>query len=270
MSENNYGALMMKSTVGVSDDIDAILSPGIYPIPPSNTSSPDSEGGILVIHTGTPIRRSFISDSTICLTSTHNGNAWTAWKGPLARTNPFADIKADGAAAVAEALSNLGLGWGPSGTFAIGMPFHWANAKMPNELFPEWADMTFLKWNGATFSATTFPKLALIIPSLTLVESRGEFIRNWDDGRGVDAGRTLLSAQGDAIRNITGSFVNDASSYNPTGAFKLSGNSSIINAPLSNSIPKTVNFSAADDPGVVTANENRPRSVAFNFLVRAA
>lgn len=109
MSENNYGALMMKSTVGVSDDINAILSPGIYLIPSANTSSPDSLGGVLTIHSGSPIRRTFISDSIICLTSTRNGNTWTAWRGPLSRTNPFADIKADGAAAIAEALSNLGL-----------------------------------------------------------------------------------------------------------------------------------------------------------------
>lgn len=109
MSENNYGALMMKSAVGASDDINAIFQPGIYIIPPSNTSSPDATGGVLTVHSGTPIRRTFTSYSVICLTSTRNGSAWSAWKGPLSRTNPFADIKADGAAAIAEALSNLDL-----------------------------------------------------------------------------------------------------------------------------------------------------------------
>ncbi|HIH3157949.1 TPA: phage tail protein, partial [Escherichia coli] len=34
----------------------------------------------------------------------------------------------------------------------------------------------------------------------------GEFIRGWDDGRGVDNGRNLLSAQSDAIQNIVGTF----------------------------------------------------------------
>ncbi len=66
---------------------------------------------------------------------------------------------------------------------------------MPNTVMTEWADMVFLKFNGATFSATTYPKLALVIPSLTLTEARGEFPRIWDDGRGVDSGRALLSAQ---------------------------------------------------------------------------
>lgn len=110
MSENNYGALMMKSAVGASDDINAIFQPGIYIIPPSNTSSPDATGGVLTVHSGTPIRRTFTSDSVICLTSTRNGSTWSLWKGPLSRINPFADIKADGAAAVAAALSNLQLG----------------------------------------------------------------------------------------------------------------------------------------------------------------
>ncbi|MBJ8954457.1 pyocin knob domain-containing protein [Citrobacter braakii] len=110
MSENNYGALMMKSAVGASDDINAIVQPGIYIIPPSNTSSPDATGGVLTVHSGTPIRRTFTSYAVICLTSTRNGSTWSAWKGPLSRTNPFADIKADGTAAIAEALSNLGLG----------------------------------------------------------------------------------------------------------------------------------------------------------------
>ncbi|WP_238337786.1 pyocin knob domain-containing protein [Enterobacter kobei] len=109
MSENNYGALMMKSAIGASDDINAIFQPGIYIIPPSNTSSPDATGGVLTVHSGTPIRRTFTSDSVICLTSTRNGSTWSLWKGPLSRINPFADIKADGAAAVAAALSNLGL-----------------------------------------------------------------------------------------------------------------------------------------------------------------
>ncbi|MFB5641819.1 integrase [Kluyvera ascorbata] len=187
----------------------------------------------------------------------------------LSRANPFADIKSDGAAAISTALTNLGLGGLASGGFAIGMPFYWASATPPNLILPEWSGMTFLKWNGSTFSATAFPKLALVIPSLTLTESRGEFIRVADDGRGVDPGRVLLSAQGDAIRNITGSFTSDALASSSTGAFTQSGSGPIINAPLTSNQAKTINFSAAAS-GVPTAAENRPRSIAFNFLVRAA
>lgn len=170
-------------------------------------------------------------------------------------------------------LSNLGLA---SGAPAIGIPFFWPSAAMPNTVMTEWADMVFLKWNGATFSASTYPKLALVIPSLTLTEARGEFPRIWDDGRGVDSGRALLSAQGDAIRNMTGtiSVLNDGgtasglSAYG--GVFSTTGsNLPPISTPAGSSAtrPSSVKF----DPSTIvpTAGENRPRNIAFNFLVRA-
>ena len=52
---------------------------------------------------------------------------------------------------------------------------------------------------------------------------RGEFIRGVDSGRGLDAGRTLGSPQGDAIRNITGELSANAKILNTfTGAFFVS------------------------------------------------
>lgn len=39
MSENNYGALMMKSALSTNTEIDGILLSGIYPIPEGNPSS---------------------------------------------------------------------------------------------------------------------------------------------------------------------------------------------------------------------------------------
>ncbi|MCY6976007.1 tail fiber protein, partial [Escherichia coli] len=102
-----------------------------------------------------------------------------------------------GKTSIQSVLDYLGLGGGAP---AIGVPFFWPSAAMPNTVIPEWSHMVFLKFNGSTFSATTYPKLALVIPSLTLPDARGEFPRIWDDGRGVDAGRAIFSAQGDAIR----------------------------------------------------------------------
>ncbi len=69
-------------------------------------------------------------------------------------------------------MANLRLG---AGAPAIGIPFFWPSSAMPNTVMPEWTDMVFLKFNGATFSATTYPKLALVFPGLALTESRGEF-----------------------------------------------------------------------------------------------
>ncbi|MCS1814437.1 tail fiber protein [Escherichia coli] len=64
----------------------------------------------------------------------------------------------------------------------------------------------WLKCNGAAFSSEKYPNLAKVYPTNKLPDLRGEFIRGWDDGRGIDSGRNLLSAQNDAIQNIVGSF----------------------------------------------------------------
>ncbi|HCK1740722.1 TPA: tail fiber protein [Escherichia coli] len=161
---------------------------------------------------------------------------------------------------------NVGLG---EGAPAIGVPFFWPSVAMPNTVIPEWSHMVFLKFNGSTFSATTYPKLALVIPSLTLPDARGEFPRIWDDGRGVDAGRAIFSAQGDAIRNIVGS-INALGAE--SGVFYHSRTPSTgswvhWSADTATHDVMTYNFDASRV--VPTASENRPRNIAFNFLVRA-
>ncbi|MDF7590639.1 hypothetical protein NQ062_16145 [Escherichia coli] len=147
---------------------------------------------------------------------------------------------------------------------------------MPNIVMTEWSDMVFLKFNGATFSASEYPKLALVFPGLFLPEARGEFLRIWDDGRGVDSGRTLLSAQGDAIRNITGvlrggSYKVDSISDGDTGPFSVQSRGVKTGLYDSNSTNGYMYIDHKFEAGSVvpTASENRPRNIAFNFLVRA-
>ncbi|CZW01832.1 Phage tail fiber protein [Enterobacter hormaechei] len=173
-----------------------------------------------------------------------------------------------GATSAKQAVINLGLG---AGAPAIGVPFFWPSSAMPNTVMPEWSDMVFLKYNGSTFSASAYPKLALVNPSLTLPDARGEFIRVWDDGRGVDSGRALLSAQSDAQQAVTGSVVDVTMGVNASasGAFQMTqltptgltaGTASDFNQKNVYLDTSRVNRTAA---------ENRPRNVAFNFLVRA-
>ncbi|EHZ4688706.1 tail fiber protein [Escherichia coli] len=188
----------------------------------------------------------------------------------LSRKNPFGDIKSDGT--VQTALENLRLG---AGAPAIGIPFFWPSSAMPNTVMTEWADMVFLKFNGATFSAATYPKLALVIPSLTLPDARGEFPRIWDDGRGVDSGRALLSTQGDAVQRMTGSLsqmvysiAQQASDIN--GVFSaISGTPNIVQAYSSAGALRYMNVSFDTQNVVRTSTETRSRNIAFNFLVRA-
>ncbi|BBT72359.1 phage tail protein [Klebsiella sp. WP8-S18-ESBL-06] len=157
-------------------------------------------------------------------------------------------------------LSKLRLG---AGAPAIGIPFFWPSAAMPNTVMDEWSGMVFLKWNGATFSAKEYPKLALVIPGLRLNDVRGEFIRVWDDGRGVDIGRALLSAQESSKLHEHLGQNGSAPNY---GYMTVASPDSVA---WDNgwSVGKIPNFSSG------SAGSNlmgmRPRNVAFNFLVRA-
>lgn len=159
-------------------------------------------------------------------------------------------------------IANLRLG---AGAPAIGIPFFWPSSAMPNTVMTEWADMVFLKFNGATFSATTYPKLALVFPGLVLTESRGEFIRIWDDGRGVDAGRGLLSAQGHTYQSHSHRLLMSAGS---AGTGNVIGIDSSLNGTLTYNInqPGGGQLRAIENAG---DTETRPRNIAFNFLVRA-
>ena len=134
----------------------------------------------------------------------------------------------------------------------------------------------WLRCNGWQFDKNKYPKLAEAYPSGFLPELRGEFIRGWDDGRGVDAGRNILSWQDSAFQNITGQFIgasihtsNGAPELTSTGVFKLERT---LNANM------TVNSTGWQDRAIysfdtsrtnLTASETRTRSVAFLYIVKA-
>lgn len=126
-----------------------------------------------------------------------------------------------------------------------------------------------LKLNDATFSATTYPKLALVWHGLKLTDTRGEFIRVWDDGRGVDAGRSILTVQEGMIkrhehhvwRRGDDAWINQSPNADSVGTKYLSVVHSATVIPGSD----IDSLYAAPTGG----SETRPRNIAFNFLVRA-
>ena len=158
---------------------------------------------------------------------------------------------------VAGLLAYLGLG---EGAPAIGVPFFWPSAAMPNSVIDSWSGMVFLKFNGAKFSATDYPVLAKVFPSLVLPEARGDFIRIWDDGRGADGGRELLSWQEATNFSQFAGNIGEGAGHAINFHDGIAGNQpgfSRFNF-TSNSVGDGVNFVAV-----------RPRNIAFNFLVRA-
>ncbi|RAY88681.1 phage tail protein [Enterobacter cloacae] len=174
------------------------------------------------------------------------------------------DKSANGAdiADVPAFVKNLRLGEGSA--LPVGVPVPWPAATPPEG---------WLKCNGASFSSSQYPKLAQVYPSLKLPDLRGEFIRGWDDGRGVDNARQLLSSQTDAMQPIVGEVGyggNGMFTY-VDGAFsgiKRSGSDGLVTV---NSDLAQFSRARLDSSTVTrTASETRPRNTAFNYIVRAA
>lgn len=149
----------------------------------------------------------------------------------------------------------------------VGVPVPWPGANPP---------AGWLKCNGASFDTNKFPQLAAIFSNGFLPDLRGEFIRGWDDGRGVDTGRQLLSSQSDALQKMVGTasngyttgFINNSTSQ-VTGVFKRGSNEYTYTSMQDG------NYKGTDlvfDTSLVarTANETRSRNIAFNFIVRAS
>ncbi|EKG2433113.1 tail fiber protein [Escherichia coli] len=191
----------------------------------------------------------------------------------LSRKNPFGDIKSDGT--VQTALENLGLGEGSA--LPVGVPVPWPSATPPTG---------WLKCNGAAFSAEEYPELAKAYPTNKLPDLRGEFIRGWDDGRGIDSGRTLLNWQPHTILDHAHYMELWTGDGLAAGSAREGVNPGILATYGDGGIVKT------DEPGLKVPSslraissrsvkrfgeisgkvgtETRPRNIAFNYIVRAA
>ncbi|OCQ51971.1 Phage Tail Collar Domain protein [Photorhabdus australis subsp. thailandensis] len=148
----------------------------------------------------------------------------------------------------------------------VGSPIPWP---LPHPPFG------YLTCNGSAFSRSQYPKLAEAYPSGRLPDLRGKFIRGWGDGHGIDRGRALLTDQGDAIRNITGSVIARKLDYHEgiittAGCFSLKSSHYLRNTTVLSNDAYTAQDVTFDASRMVpTANENRPHNIAFNYIVKA-
>ena len=150
----------------------------------------------------------------------------------------------------------------------IGELVMWSRPEMPQEVWPEMS-MEFIPYMGQSFDTTKYPLLARIHGNGQLsADMRGYVPRGWDNARNVDAGRPIMSEQGDAIRNFPGQFGSFKSipSTTSTGPFKIVGTTG-SSSEGGYSGPSIVGF----DPSLVvpTAAENRMKNIAWNMIVRA-
>ncbi|KHN58277.1 phage tail protein [Aeromonas hydrophila] len=163
-----------------------------------------------------------------------------------------------------EALKALGLT--KYGAPMIGVPIDWPLAQMPQDI---WADcgMVFLSCAGQGFNKTTYPMAAQLYPSGVIPEIRAEFIRAWDNGRGMDVGRTLLSTQ--SSQNLQHSHqvhigVNADSDRNNLGLIAQD----VLAVKLGTGT--TTYFDGSTQVLNSGGNESRPRNIAFHKIIRVA
>lgn len=130
----------------------------------------------------------------------------------------------------------------------------------------------YFECNGETFDSNTYPKLYIALGTSILPDLRGQFIRGWDHGKGVDKNRSIGTTQGDAMQNITGKLtemqVAAWHSQSETGALYQSrrhGSGKHDRGNLSGTMID-LNFDASRS--VRTADENRPKNVALMYIIK--
>ena len=123
----------------------------------------------------------------------------------------------------------------------------------------------YLVMMGQSISQTSYPILFALYGS-TLPDMRAYSIRGLDYGRGIDVGRTVLSQQEDAIRNITGALSTGAYSSGASGVFANQGTSATRPDGESRAAI-SIGFDASRV--VPTASENRVKNIAFLYIVKA-
>ena len=200
-------------------------------------------------------------DTFTAISAAHNGSSVTVTSGNPG--NAFAHKLYTNRNTTKDRNGNLKVSGADSlSDCPVGVPLPWPQSTAPSG---------FLVCNGQSFNKTTYPLLTAAYPSGVLPDLRGEFIRGLDAGRGVDNARSVLSAQSDAMRNFTGTLKGAAGRYDPdyvTGVFKLEN----TDAQGSGFGGYREMGKVSMDPSrqVPTANENRPRNIAFLYIVRAA
>ncbi len=135
----------------------------------------------------------------------------------------------------------------------------------------------FLKANGALISRTTYAGLFSVIgtafgagdgsTTFALPDLRGEFIRGWDDARGVNVGRGINTSELDALQGHYHS--------PPPGGLQFIGSGAGQGSQLTSNGTGNVGFVSTGSPvsdgtnGTPrTASETRPRNVALLACIR--
>lgn len=127
----------------------------------------------------------------------------------------------------------------------------------------------YLECDGSAVSRTTYADLFNAIgttfgngdgaTTFNIPDLRGQFVRGWDNGRGVDSGRVFGSSQDDALENIRGTVNNmpwSGQPYTDTGALESNPNVFTHTTNGTNTGSTTIEFDASNVAR--TDTETRP------------
>lgn len=157
---------------------------------------------------------------------------------------------------------------GADATAPAGAVMHFAMSTPP---------LGWLKANGAAISRATYADLFAAIgttfgsgnglTTFNLPDLRGEFIRGWDDGRGIDSGRSFGSFQDDAFE----SHLHDLQVHTSTASVQsdgfgvLSNSAGNLGRRTRDTSPFITINNAIDSVG---GSETRPRNVALLTCIK--
>ena len=145
----------------------------------------------------------------------------------------------------------------------------------------------WIKANGALVSRIAYAGLFAAIGTVygagdgvttfALPDLRGEFLRGFDDGRGVDSGRAFGALQLDQMQRITGFSepveMGSGAGRSDSGVFDTQDSTGTQTYAASGSARgRRLNFDSANSPNArvssTTSGETRPRSIALLACIK--
>ncbi|WP_251366469.1 phage tail protein [Aeromonas hydrophila] len=164
----------------------------------------------------------------------------------------------------------LALGLTKYGAPMIGVPIDWPLEQMPQDIWPD-CGMVFLSCAGQSFNKTTYPIAAQLYPSGVIPEIRAEFVRAWDNGRGIDIGRALLSYQ--AAENVAHHHFDLFAKGGTPGGVGEQGTAfaKSFYGPNDSTIRRSDSGWSGQSAGIFSSTsggEGHPRSISFHKIMR--
>ena len=140
----------------------------------------------------------------------------------------------------------------------------------------------WLECDGSEVSRTDYQQLFNIVgtsygagdgtTTFNLPDLRGEFVRGWDNGRGVDPGRALGSNQDSANLSHNHSLTDPGHQHAVSASRSIGGYTENGEAPDQRTTQQSFNTSSASTGITIDSSggsESRPRNVTVMFIIKS-